>query len=214
MSTNAPHPPFSLAGLNLANRLTVLRIALVPVFVGCMMFENEWGYLIGSLVFIGAAITDHYDGKIARERGLITDFGKFLDPLADKMLVSAAFIYFIGTQPSIPAWIVIVIVGREFAISGLRAVAAIKGRVIAADAAGKVKTVFQLTFVITLLVLMTGRKMLLAFTSLWEEQYDVWLQMGSHVLVTITLLATVYSGYHYLRKNTDILVDGFASPAN
>ena len=200
--------------INIANRLTLLRIVLVPVFIGFMMIENFWGYLIGSLVFIAAAITDHYDGKLARERGLITDLGKFLDPLADKLLLSAAFIYFIGTTPSVPAWIVITIIAREFAITGLRAIAAAKGRIIAADISGKVKTVIQITFVITLLVLMTGRKLLVAFTQLWAEDYDRWLQLGSHVLVSITLLVTVYSGYRYVRQNTDILLESVAPAAN
>ncbi len=208
------HQGRGLGRFNLANRLTILRIMLIPVFIGFMMFENAWGYLLGSLVFIAAAITDHYDGKIARERQLITDFGKFLDPLADKMLLSAAFIYFVGTQPSIPAWIVMIIIGREFAISGLRALAAAKGRIIAADWSGKLKTVVQMTVVITLLILMTGRKFLHAFTTLWRDQYDTWLQVSSHVMIAITLIATLYSGYQYLRKNTDLLREGLASPAN
>lgn len=196
--------------MNLANRLTLLRILLIPVFIGFLMLENHWGYLLGSITFIAAAITDHYDGKIARERQLITEFGKFLDPLADKMLMSAAFIYFVGTKPSIPAWIVMLIVAREFAISGLRALAAAKGRIIAAEWSGKLKTTVQMTVVITLLILMTGRKFLYAFTTLWRDQYDQWLQWGSHVMISVTLIATLYSGYRYLRKNTDILLEGLA----
>lgn len=210
----AEESPTVFGRINVANKLTLLRIMLVPVFIGFMMFENHWGYLLGSLVFIAAAITDHYDGKLARERNLITDLGTFLDPLADKMLISAALIYFVGTKPSIPAWIVMLIVGREFAITGLRALAAAKGRIIAAEWSGKLKTIVQLTVVITLLVLMTGRKFLYAFTTLWREQYDQWLQIGSYVLITVVLIATLYSGYQYLRKNTDLLLDGLASPVN
>ena len=210
----AVEPSAVFARMNVANKLTLLRILLVPVFIGFMMFENHWGYLLGSLVFIAAAITDHYDGKLARERNLITDLGTFLDPLADKMLISAALIYFVGTKPSIPAWIVMLIIGREFAITGLRALAAAKGRIIAADPSGKLKTIVQLTVVITLLVLMTGRKFLHAFTTVWREQYDYWLQIGSYALMTAALIITLYSGYQYLRKNPDLLLDGLASPVN
>lgn len=199
-----------LSRINIANRLTLLRIALVPVFIAFLMFETYWGYLCGLLVFIAAAVTDHYDGKLARERGLITDFGKFLDPLADKVLVGAAFIYFIGTTPSVPAWIVILIIAREFAVSGLRTLAASKGRVIAADPSGKVKTVCQMTYIITLLVLMSGRKLLLAFTDVWATRYDGWLQVLSHVLIAVTAIVTIYSGYRYLRDNWDILLEGVA----
>lgn len=209
-----PRPRLSLRRMNLANQLTMLRVALVPVFIGCLMFENHWGYLLGLLVFIGAAITDHYDGKIARERNLITDFGRFMDPLADKLLLCAAFIYFTGTTPSVPAWVVIAIVGREFAVSGLRLMAAMRGRVIAADMSGKVKTVIQITFVITILILMTGQKLLVAFTNVWQDHYTLWLQWISHGLIAITLIATIYSGYRYLSKHRDLLIDGFASPAN
>jgi len=203
-----------LARINIANRLTLLRIGLVPVFVACMMIDNVWGYFAGTVVFILAAITDHYDGKLARRHNLMTDFGRLMDPLADKLLMCAAFLLFVATWPKIPAWIVIVILGREFLISGLRALAAAKGRVIAAQRSGKLKTVVQITFAITVLVLMTGRKVLQRFTELWTGRHDYWLQNVCLVLALVTLGFTVYSGWSYLRQNKDLLADGLGNPAS
>jgi len=128
--------------MNLANKLTLLRIILVPVFV-VIFFAGEYnGGILSACIFIIAAVTDMLDGKIARKRGEITDFGKFMDPLADKMLVSVALIALVDIH-RIPVWVAMLIIGRELAMSGLRIIAAQKDIIIAASNYGKLKTVFQ-----------------------------------------------------------------------
>ena len=136
--------------LNLPNKLTVARIIATPVFMLCLMWNFPGHYILALLIFIGASLTDLFDGKYAREHNLVTDFGKFLDPLADKMLTTAAFIGFtakgIGTGIE---WILFIVLFREFLISSLRLVAVSSGgKVIAANKWGKLKTVIQMTAII------------------------------------------------------------------
>ena len=131
--------------MNLPNKLTIFRVILIPFFV-FFLLSNAAGDMskwIALAIFIIASLTDMLDGKIARKYNLITDFGKFMDPLADKMLVCSAMIALVGLQ-KIPSWIVIIIISREFIISGFRLIAADKGVVIAASYWGKFKTVFQM----------------------------------------------------------------------
>ena len=128
--------------MNLANKLTILRMIMVPVFV-IVFFSGEYnGGILSAVIFIIAAITDRLDGQIARRRGEVTDFGKFMDPLADKMLVSVALIALVNIH-RIPAWIAMLIIVRELAMSGIRVIAAQKNIIIAASNAGKIKTVLQ-----------------------------------------------------------------------
>ena len=133
--------------MNLPNKLTVLRICMIPFFVAALLYENgadQTMRIIANVIFITASLTDLLDGKIARKYGLVTNFGKFMDPLADKLLVCSALICLIQLG-QLPAWVVIVIISREFIISGFRLVAADNGIVIAASYWGKFKTVFQMT---------------------------------------------------------------------
>ena len=133
--------------MNLPNKLTVLRICMIPFFVAALLYENgadQTMRIIANVIFIVASLTDLLDGKIARKYGLVTNFGKFMDPLADKLLVCSALICLIQLG-QLPAWIVIIIISREFIISGFRLVAADNGIVIAASYWGKFKTVFQMT---------------------------------------------------------------------
>ena len=126
--------------MNLPNKLTVGRMIAVPFFVGAFMMHY---YFVAFVIFILASFTDMLDGKIARARGLVTNFGKIMDPLADKILVYSALCLLIG-EGTIPAWALIIILAREFAVSGMRTVAASEGRVIAAGMSGKFKTVLQM----------------------------------------------------------------------
>lgn len=186
--------------INLPNKLTLIRLGLVPLFLIFLSVDHVFTYSLALITFVAASITDYYDGKIARERAIETDFGRLMDPLADKILTSAAFIYFVGSYPHIPAWIVTAIIAREFAVSGVRMLAAMKGKVVSADRAGKLKTISQLTVIIAILNVILYKKIFVSMFSFWDK-VEHWARLGIYVLVTITLIMTIYSGYHYLRAN-------------
>lgn len=138
--------------MNTANKLTIFRVILVPFFVLFMLCDiTEYSRLIALIIFVIATITDHFDGAIARKFNMITSFGKFMDPIADKLLVSSALIC-LTSLGEMPAWAVIVIILREFTVSGIRLVAADNGAVIAAAGWGKAKTVAQMTMIIIFLL--------------------------------------------------------------
>lgn len=178
--------------MNLPNKLTILRVIMIPFFVFFMMapYFDGYGNYIAAAIFIVASLTDMLDGKIARKYNLVTNFGKFMDPLADKLLVCAAMICLIETG-DLAAWIVIVIISREFIISGFRLVAADNGVVIAASYWGKFKTVFQMLMVIVLIL---------------DIQHPAFAVLGT-VLTYIALILTVISLVDYVRKNKDVLKD-------
>ena len=139
--------------MNLPNKLTVFRACMVPVFVFVMLWDGlgEYGKYVAAAVFILASATDWLDGYLARKNGLVTDFGKFMDPIADKLLVCSAMICLVEND-ALAAWIVIIIIGREFIISGFRLVASDKGTVIAASYWGKFKTTFQMVMIVMLIL--------------------------------------------------------------
>ena len=141
--------------MNLANKLTVARIFMIPVLVLFMYLDNFWTRIFALVIFIIAALTDAFDGVIARRQKTITTLGIFLDPLADKLLISAALISFVGMKElHVPAWMVIIIISREFVITGLRSLAASRNIIIAASKQGKFKTTSQITAIIaTMLIL-------------------------------------------------------------
>ena len=176
--------------LNLPNKLTLLRCVLVPVFLALITLpENLYVACIGgAAVFAIASFTDMLDGKIARSRGLITDFGKFMDPLADKLLVCSALICLVSNG-KLPAWIVIIIISREFIISGFRLIASDNGVVIAAGYWGKFKTTFQMLMVIVLIL---------------DIQTPFFHVLGV-VLTYVALILTVISLFDYLIRNKDVL---------
>ena len=178
--------------MNLPNKLTVLRICMIPFFVAALLYENgadQTMRIIANVIFITASLTDLLDGKIARKYGLVTNFGKFMDPLADKLLVCSALICLIQLG-QLPAWVVIVIISREFIISGFRLVAADNGIVIAASYWGKFKTVFQMTAVV-LLIFNIPPLSVLTSAVLW-----------------IAVILTVVSLVDYVAKNIKVLTDG------
>ena len=178
--------------MNLPNKLTILRVIMVPFFVFFMLTDvggaaNKW---IALILFIVASLTDLLDGKIARKYNLVTNFGKFMDPLADKLLVCAAMICLVEME-KLAAWIVIVIISREFIISGFRLVASDSGVVIAASYWGKFKTVFQMAMIILLIADLGG-------------VFD----MISTIFVWIALILTVVSLLDYVFKNKQVLTHG------
>ena len=175
--------------MNLPNRLTVLRVCMVPVFVVFMLW-NGFGSsakYVAAVIFILASMTDWLDGYLARKNNLVTDFGKFMDPIADKLLVCSAMICLVE-KGALPAWIVIIIIGREFIISGFRLVASDKGVVIAASYWGKFKTVSQMLMVILLILDLGG-----VFHTI------------AQVLMWIALVLTVVSLVDYMVKNRSVL---------
>ena len=169
--------------MNLPNKLTMARIFAVPIFVVLYMKAM---YIPACIVFILASITDMLDGKIARKYNLVTNFGKIMDPLADKILVYAAFCLMVA-DGTVPAWMLIIILFREFAVSGLRTVAASEGIVIAAGMTGKIKTVLQMFAVPVLLLQMDGIVGIIGQVLLWAS-----------------LVMTIVSGVEYIYNNRQV----------
>ena len=178
--------------MNTPNKLTVLRMILVPFFVASLLAGDSLPHhnLIALVIFAAASYTDHLDGKIARSRNLVTTFGKFMDPLADKLLVCSAMICMIPLG-KLQAWFVIIIIAREFIISGFRLVAADNGIVIAASYWGKFKTVSQMFMIIVLIADLGG-------------VFDI---VGT-VLIWLSLILTVVSLIDYIAKNVQVLTQG------
>ena len=195
--------------MNLPNKLTVLRIILTPIFMLALVIDFPFHYLVSLLIFIGASLTDHFDGKIARERGLVTDFGKFLDPLADKMLTTAAFLGFIALDIGYGAvWIAFIVLFREFAVSSIRLIASTSGgKVIAANIWGKLKTVFQM---IAIIFAITAKQFLeiLAMFNISAEIFGVIefiLAVASTVFLWISAVLCIVSGVIYIIDNKSFI---------
>ena len=176
--------------MNLPNKLTVLRMILVPVFMAILLLGNKW---VALAVFIVASLTDFVDGKIARARGLVTNFGKFMDPLADKLLVISAMVVFVE-QGRMPSWVCMVVVARELAVSGLRMVAASNGVVMAAGWSGKIKTACTM---VGLCVMMVPQVADFAIAGSFTVNMLMWI---------IILVTTVVSGVEYFIKNGAVLI--------
>ena len=176
--------------MNLPNKLTMFRAILIPFFVFFLMapYFEGYGNYIAVAIFIVASLTDLFDGKIARKYNLVTNFGKFMDPLADKLLVSSAMICLVELE-MLPSWIVIIIIAREFIISGFRLVASDNGVVIAASYWGKFKTTFQMLMVIVLIL------------DLPYKAFDI---IGV-ILIWIATILTIVSLIDYIVKNKDVL---------
>ena len=170
--------------MNLPNKLTLLRILLIPVFMVVLYWGFPGAGYVALAIFIIASLTDLLDGKIARARNLVTDFGKFADPLADKMLVTAAMLWFVETG-RMPAWALLIVICREFAVSGLRMLAADKGKVIAAGWSGKVKTASTMACIVLMFL--------------------VQIDLLDTLCVWVIVLTTLYSGVEYFAKNKEVI---------
>lgn len=179
--------------MNLPNKLTMFRVILIPFFVFFLLapYFEGYGNYIAVGIFIVASLTDLFDGRIARKYNLVTNFGKFMDPLADKLLVCSAMICLIDKE-ELASWIVIIIIAREFIISGFRLIASDNGVVIAASYWGKFKTTFQMLMVIVLLLDITLSKF-------------AWLHILGIILTYVALILTVVSLVDYIAKNRDVL---------
>lgn len=185
--------------MNLPNKLTLSRIALTFVFMFFLFTRWPYGKIAALITFILASLTDYLDGKIAKERGLISDFGKFMDPIADKILILAAFLAFVEMK-LIPAWCVIIIIFREFIVLGLRVLGIIKGHIVAASRAGKHKTVFQIVTVFFILIYLIIRQHSANY-SFWAEGGEAFYKNAIFGLMLVTVILTLISGISYLMKN-------------
>ena len=197
--------------MNLPNKLTVFRIILVPVMVIVSFFDipgNLFGIpttmIVLDLIFIIASLTDKLDGYLARSKNQVTTFGKFLDPIADKILVLAAMIMFVEMN-KLPAWIPIIVLFREFAVSGYRLIAVqSEGKVVAANIWGKTKTVTQMIAII--LMFLDNN----AYGELFKgglTGFAFAMNLATTLIMTISVIATIFSGYEYLKDGKDLLKD-------
>jgi CDP-diacylglycerol---glycerol-3-phosphate 3-phosphatidyltransferase len=190
--------------MNLANKLTLGRIFLVPVFLVFIAVKDiPYGNFIATFIFILAASTDKLDGYVARSRNQITNFGKFMDPLADKLLVTAALISLVELQV-VPGWAAVVILAREFAVSGLRSIAAAQGRVIAASWWGKIKTVIQIIAIILLLLKVNIHEAKLLKIFVIDNHYvKEFFRIAPTIMLMVAVIVTLISGYDYFKKNKE-----------
>lgn len=177
--------------MNTANKITLIRIALVPLFIVLWKLPTGICHWLAAAVFILAAVTDGVDGYVARHYNQVTNFGKFIDPLADKLLVTAALVCFVASG-DVPDWVTIVILAREFMVTSLRIVAVSQNVVIAASMWGKVKTVTQIVLVVSILILPDG-------------EVCEWIKT---ILIYAALVITVWSGADYMWKNRACIKGG------
>ena len=172
--------------MNTANKLTILRVVMIPAFLLVLYLNVPHANYWALAIFAAASVTDTLDGYIARHYNQITDFGKFMDPLADKCLVTAAMLWFVEVG-QMPAWALLIVIVREFGVSGLRMVAADKGRVIAAGWSGQVKTAATMVCIILMLLPLP--------------------EIVNQICTAVIVLTTIYSGVEYFMKNADILAE-------
>lgn len=203
--------------MNLANKLTLLRIAIIPVLILCMYINDLWARALALVIFILAALTDTLDGFLARKYNTITTLGKFLDPLADKLLISAVLVSFVGLRElSIPSWMVVLIISREFIISGLRMLAASKDIIIAASMSGKFKTTSQMVSIIIVMAILVVNSGIwhyshitpqsLLFSTDETQRLIGWILVNlPYYLMLITTVLTIYSGLTYLYEHKGLL---------
>jgi CDP-diacylglycerol--glycerol-3-phosphate 3-phosphatidyltransferase len=210
--------------MNLPNQLTLARIIMIPFFLLFLLWgelgivadspDELWlitlGRYLALIIFTVASLTDWLDGKIARARGLVTNFGRLMDPLADKLLIMAAYVAFVELG-YFPAWVVIIILAREFAVTGLRQLAIEQGRVIQADRWGKNKTIAQIVTAFATLIALCIRDTM-RWLGMWDEltplrkEMEWWMDWTILVLMACVVFFTLASGYRYITKNWDIVM--------
>ncbi len=187
--------------MNLPNKLTIFRIILVPIMVIITFFDIDIKWILVDAIFIIASLTDKLDGHIARSRNLVTTFGKFLDPIADKILVLAAMLVLVEAA-KLPAWIPIIVLFREFIVSGYRLVAVEKdGKVVAASVWGKLKTVTQMVALV--LAIIDPNAFGACFTGILSG-FSFWYNLIVTILMIISVVATIFSGVDYIVKGKDL----------
>ena len=194
--------------MNLPNKLTMFRIVISFFFLIFLFIMTPLAKTTALLLFIVGIVTDIFDGKIARKHGITTDLGKLLDPLADKILITSAFISFVQLDPiRIPAWMAALIVAREFSITGLRISALSKGKVIPADLKGKQKMISQTTTIILGLCALSYKEIVLTMSGNWNIHWDYWIGTVMRILTFLTVINTIATGLCYLWDNRFLFIE-------
>lgn len=181
----------------------MLRILLTFVFMFFLFVHGLWAKIISLTIFIFAALSDFFDGRIAQKKNMVTDFGRLMDPIADKILVLAAFAAFVQMQ-LIEAWMFVIIVSREILITSLRLFALNKGKVLSAARAGKHKTLSQMAVIFVILGFIVSKEVMLTFFT-WNPGWEKFFRQGIYVLMLFTVGLTLYSGLSYLWENRKII---------
>ena len=189
--------------MNIANRLTMLRIILTFIFMFFLFCHGLWAKVLSLAIFIFAALSDFLDGLIANKKNMVTDFGRLMDPIADKILVLAAFAAFVQMQ-LIEAWMFMIIVSREILITSLRLFALNKGKVLSATRAGKQKTLSQMLVIFSILGFIVTKEVMLAYFT-WNPSWEAVFRQGIYILMLLTVGLTLYSGLSYLWENRKII---------
>jgi len=189
--------------MNIANKLTMLRIFLTFVFMFFLFCHGLWAKALSLAIFIFAAVSDFLDGMIANKRNMVTDFGRLMDPIADKILVLAAFAAFVQMQ-LIEAWMFVIIVSREILITSLRLFALNKGKVLSATRVGKQKTLSQMLVIFSILGFIVTKEVMLTYFT-WNPSWEAMFRQGIYILMLLTVGLTMYSGLSYLWENRKII---------
>jgi len=189
--------------MNLANKLTITRIILTFIFMFFLFCQGMWAKTAALVTFLLAALTDFLDGMLAQKRNMVTDFGRLMDPIADKILVLAAFAAFVQMQ-LIEAWMFVIIIAREILITSLRLFALNKGKVLSATRSGKHKTFSQMLVIFSILGFIVAKEVMLVYFT-WNPDWEQMFRHGIFILMLLTVTLTLYSGLSYLWKNRAII---------
>lgn len=194
--------------MNVANKLTILRIIFTFVFMFFLCFPFKgvwvlWAKILSLVIFVLAAVSDFFDGMIAHRKNMVTDFGRLMDPIADKILVLAAFAAFVQLQ-IIDAWMFVIIISREILITSLRLFALNKGKVLSASRAGKHKTASQMSVILYILGSIVLKEAIKTFST-WNPIWEKFFRNSAYILMLITVVLTLYSGLAYLWENRKII---------
>lgn len=190
--------------MNLPNKITISRILLAFIFMFFIFCHGLIFKILALIIFSLAAVSDYYDGFLAKTRGLISDFGKIMDPIADKILVLSAFLAFVQMQ-LVEAWMVVVIIFREFLITSLRLYALNHGKVLAANRSGKHKTISQMVTIFLILIFIVLKEVLAQF-NLWKNPFEIFYLRAIYVLMLVTVSLTIISGLAYLWENRKLII--------
>ena len=189
--------------MNIANKLTVARILFTFVFMFFLFVRGPWAKILSLTIFIFAALSDFFDGMIAQKKNMVTDFGRLMDPIADKILVLAAFAAFVQMQ-LVEAWMFVIIIFREILITSLRLFALNKGKVLSAVRVGKHKTLSQMGVILVILGFIVLKEVRLAYFT-WDPSWERFFRQGIYILMLFTIILTLYSGLAYLWENRKII---------